>query len=237
MFKGNGLFGGLFVPFLLLAAWIISLLGVCGLDLVNCPSWLIVGLVALRTFLQTGLFITAHDAMHGSISKYRSVNEAIGYLYTALYALLPYRQLAAKHQLHHQHPASDLDPDFAEGQIFIWYCCFMGGYVSRSQFLKILLGMAATFALTQYFWQVSPLNLFLLWVLPIWFSSMQLFYFGTYLPHRWNASSQFIDHHQARSSNLSTGWSLLTCYHFGYHWEHHEYPQVPWYKLPSLKKM
>jgi beta-carotene/zeaxanthin 4-ketolase len=233
MFKGKRLF----VPILLVTAWIISLLGVCGLDLVNCPSWLIVGFVALRTFLQTGLFITAHDAMHGSISKYRSVNEAIGHLCTMLYALLPYRQLHLNHQLHHQHPASEIDPDFSEQGILSWYCHFMGGYIDHGQFLTILLGMAAVFAGAYQVWHVSSVNLMLFWVLPIWFSSMQLFYFGTYLPHRSIPNDQFADHHHARSSNFASVWSLITCYHFGYHWEHHEYPQVPWYNLPSLKKM
>jgi hypothetical protein len=34
--------------------------------------------------------------------------------------------------------------------------------------------------------------------------------------------------HNARSSSMPIWLSLLTCYHFGYHWEHHEYPYVPW---------
>ncbi|WP_208766779.1 fatty acid desaturase [Nostoc flagelliforme] len=27
----------------------------------------------------------------------------------------------------------------------------------------------------------------------------------------------------------------MSCYHFGYHQEHHEYPDVPWWKLPAYK--
>jgi beta-carotene/zeaxanthin 4-ketolase len=235
--KDVELFAGLFIPALLLIAWLLSLLGVCAIDLTTCSPWLILGALALRTFLQTGLFITAHDAMHGSVSQHRQINDSIGRLCTTLYALLPYEILNHKHHLHHRYPASELDPDFSEHGMLIWYLKFMGGYISRSQFLAILLGMATIFVTAYQVWQVSPLNLLLLWVLPIWFSSMQLFYFGTYLPHRLLVTDQFIDHHQARSSNLSIPWSLLSCYHFGYHWEHHEYPQVPWYRLPSQKKM
>ncbi|HYD98464.1 MAG TPA: fatty acid desaturase, partial [Alphaproteobacteria bacterium] len=29
--------------------------------------------------------------------------------------------------------------------------------------------------------------------------------------------------------------SLLTCYHFGHHHEHHLRPDVPWWRLPSLR--
>jgi beta-carotene/zeaxanthin 4-ketolase len=232
------------VPFLLLAAWILSLLGICEIDLERCPIWLVAVFMALRTFLQTGLFITAHDAMHGSISRSQPINQAIGSLCTTLYAFLPYQLLATKHHLHHQHPASDLDPDFSTKPMMSWYVHFMGGYVNRSQFLKILLGMAVIFTLAHALGQVPPLNLLLMWVLPIWFSSLQLFYFGTYLPHRSplvvaesDAGEKFINRHRARSSNLPIGWSFLACYHFGYHWEHHEYPQIPWYDLPSVKKM
>ncbi|MFA9473554.1 MAG: fatty acid desaturase [Filomicrobium sp.] len=27
--------------------------------------------------------------------------------------------------------------------------------------------------------------------------------------------------------------SLLTCFHFGYHHEHHLQPDVPWWRLPD----
>ncbi|MCC5658983.1 fatty acid desaturase [Nostoc sp. XA010] len=27
----------------------------------------------------------------------------------------------------------------------------------------------------------------------------------------------------------------MSCYYFGYHQEHHEYPDVPWWKLPAYK--
>ncbi|MBD3338449.1 MAG: beta-carotene ketolase, partial [Candidatus Lokiarchaeota archaeon] len=23
--------------------------------------------------------------------------------------------------------------------------------------------------------------------------------------------------------------------HFGYHWEHHEYPNIPWWRLPAVR--
>ncbi len=226
-------------------AWSLSLLGACSIDLSSYPIWWSCGLLLIRTFLHTGLFITAHDAMHGSICLDRPHwNRSIGIACTTLYALLPYQTLLTKHHLHHQHPATEQDPDFADSSagakgdqgFWRWYIKFMGGYIDRTQALKLLLGMGAMFSIAHYILQVSMLNLLLLWVLPILFSSLQLFYFGTYLPHRpelsISSSKTFI-----RSSNLHPFWSLLTCYHFGYHWEHHEYPHTPWYRLPSLKKM
>ena len=41
--------------------------------------------------------------------------------------------------------------------------------------------------------------------------------------------------HRARSNGYPPWLSFLTCYHFGYHFEHHEYPYVPWWGLSSVR--
>jgi len=51
-----------------------------------------------RTFIQTGLFIVAHDAIHGVVlPSNRRLNDGIGQLVLTLYALLPYEKLAFNH--------------------------------------------------------------------------------------------------------------------------------------------
>ena len=40
-----------------------------------------------------------------------------------------------------------------------------------------------------------------------------------------------------RTTLMPTWLSMLLCYHFTLHTEHHLFPQVPWYKLPRLQKM
>jgi beta-carotene/zeaxanthin 4-ketolase len=225
---------GLWISLSLIIAWVLSLWAACSIDLSMYPRWWICGLLLVRIFFQTGLFITAHDAMHGSICLDRPhQNRWIGSISTTLYALLPYETLLTKHHLHHQHPATELDPDFSDRGFWGWYGKFMGGYIDRTQAQKLLWGMGLLFLIAHYMLQISIFNLLLLWVLPILLSSLQLFYFGTYLPHKPTVTTE----PSIRSSNLHPLWSLLTCYHFGYHLEHHEYPQAPWYRLPSLKKM
>ena len=67
-------------------------------------------------------------------------------------------------------------------------------------------------------------------------ASMQLFVFGTWLPHR-PGHDDFPDRHNARSTRVSDPLSLLTCFHFGgYHHEHHLHPSVPWWRLPSTRR-
>jgi beta-carotene ketolase (CrtW type) len=73
------------------------------------------------------------------------------------------------------------------------------------------------------------------WSAPAILASLQLFWFGTYLPHR-PGPAPFTDRHNARSSRMSEWTSLLTCFHFGgYHHEHHLSPGAPWWRLPAVR--
>jgi len=189
--------------------------------------------VLLRSFLHTGLFITTHEAIHGIISKYQQINNLIGYTTSFLYGLLPYKTLAENHELHHRYPATDKDPDFYPSQsnnFLLWYINFMKEYQKGRQAWVLLIGMAIIFG-SLIFLRVSSINIFLFWVLPIVISSWQLFTFGIFLPHR-QTQECYGDRHRAKSNNYSVFWSFITCYHFGYHWEHHEYSHLPWYELP-----
>ena len=80
--------------------------------------------------------------------------------------------------------------------------------------------------------QIPVSNLFLFWIIPILISSLQLFTFSIFLPHR-KMEGGYRNCHRATSSNYSVFWSLIACHHFGYHLEHHRYPNLPWYKLPQ----
>lgn len=188
--------------------------------------------VPLQTMLFTGLFITAHDAMHGTVfPPNRKLNDAIGTLSVWLYALFSFRKLLERHKEHHAHPGDVEDPDFHDGEhdgFWRWYMRFVLHYVTWHQ----LVGMAITFNILEHVVGVSMLNLLIFWVLPSVLSTLQLFYFGTYLPHRGHPDNP----HHARSNAYSTFWSFLTCYHFGYHLEHHEHPWAPWWHLPKVYK-
>jgi beta-carotene/zeaxanthin 4-ketolase len=222
---------GLLVAAVIIAIWIASLgfFLLIHIDQLTVP-W-ILAMVLGRTFIQTGLFIVAHDAMHGTVSRSARCNHTIGQLAVALYALLPYQKLLSKHQRHHRFPGQPDDPDFHDGvhsSPVAWYARFMQGYLDRRQQVILFFGIGAIFLTLYGVFGVSMPNLFLFWIIPIVFSSIQLFFFGTYLPHRSGGEANGIT-----SSNYGTILSFLTCYHFGYHWEHHENPVLPWYSLPS----
>ena len=226
---------GLFIAITIISAWGLSLSLLLTLDVARPNSVLLLMGVLCQTFLYTGLFITAHDAMHGTVCPaYPRINNTIGAIAVRLYALFSYRKLLVKHSAHHRTPASAADPDFHDGEhsrFLAWYLRFMKEYLSWGQ----IVGMAIVFQIMEYVLLVPTINLILFWVFPALLSTLQLFYFGTYLPHRLPEGG-YDNPHRARSNAYSTLWSFITCYHFGYHWEHHEYPDLPWWQLPTTRK-
>lgn len=219
-----------------MSLWVGSLVFLLSVDIVQWVPLYLLPVILGRTFIQTGLFIVAHDAIHGVVlPSNRRLNDGIGQLALTLYALLPYEKLALNHSHHHQNPGQVSDPDFHDGvhsDGFSWYLKFMKGYLDTRQRVVLLLGMSLVFYGLHLGVHIPIINLLLFWILPLILSSMQLFFFGTYLPHRSPRHENNNSHH-AISSNYTLIFSFLTCYHFGYHWEHHEYPFLPWYKLPS----
>ncbi|NCJ08755.1 beta-carotene ketolase [Synechococcales cyanobacterium C] len=221
----------------LLSLWSITLLA--GLQWTDWEWGGLLVAVWARTFLHTGLFVIGHDAMHRSLCpRYPWWNNFIGQIAVGLYACLPFGDCCRKHWAHHRHPGRKDDPDFHPGRTahpLGWYLRFLRTYLTLAQLWRLGLQWGVLLALSCGLSLYSPVNLWWFWILPFFLSSVQLFIFGTYLPHHPQAQSHANGHH-ATSSYYPLLWSFLSCYHFGYHWEHHEYPQVPWYRLPLLVK-
>ncbi len=198
-------------------------------------NWWVVAAVLVQTFLYTGLFITAHDAMHRTLAPdFPRLNRFLGALAVGCYALFSFRKLRQSHWEHHRHPASADDPDYHDGthsDVLSWYWRFMRNYVSVPQ----LVGMAVAFNVLHMLAGIPVANLIVFWVVPSLLSTVQLFYFGTVLPHRRPAEG-YDDEHRATTNDFSAPISFLTCYHFGYHWEHHQRPDLPWWSLPRYRK-
>lgn len=226
---------GIIIGLSIILIWASSLVYLLSRD-VNQLSTIFIGVgILFQTFMYTGLFITTHDAMHGTVfPKKKSLNNFIGRLAVFLYALFSYSKLKEEHWKHHRNPASETDPDFHDSghpQLWRWYVRFMLHYVSVGQ----LVGMAIVFNGLLYLIHIPAANLILFWVAPALLSTVQLFYFGTYLPHK-RPLGGYKDKHRTESNSLPVFLSFITCYHFGYHWEHHDKPGVPWWQLPRVHK-
>ena len=234
---------GLGLAALVIGAWALNhVLLVWVLDPLAMPL-LVAALFALQVWLSVGLFIVAHDAMHGSLAPFRPrVNEAMGSLALGLYAGFLWPELLRKHHEHHRFAGTEHDPDFSAAHptnAALWYLGFMRGYMSWRLFawitLLVVLYCLALQALHPQPWRW--LHAFVFWLFPSLVASMQLFFFGTYLPHKHeeDGAPGFGDRHNSRSNEYPAWLSLLTCFHFGYHHEHHLAPSVPWWRLPALR--
>ena len=190
-------------------------------------TWL---LVLVQMHLYTGLFITAHDAMHGTVAPGRKgLNDGIGTLCALLVAYNWFPRLKKQHYKHHYHVATGEDPDYHHGNFFVWYLNFLKNYITWYQ----LVLMAVSFNVLMLFFPERNVALF--WMIPAILSTLQLFYFGTYLPHRGEHAPE--NPHKARSQNRNHLWAFLSCYFFGYHFEHHDKPFVPWWQLHKHKPL
>ncbi len=230
---------GLRFAAVILVAWLASLLGLLSLDLgrLHGAPLLAVLLAAVvgRTLLQTGLFIIGHDAMHGVLLlERRGWNDRLGAVALALYAALPYQACRRNHQCHHRFTASASDPDFhgdPGAGAWDWYRHFMAGYLSAGQMTRLISGWALLALVASGHHPWGWINVLLFCTLPLLLSSLQLFVFGTYLPHRGQRMPQLRS--EADSLDLPPWLSLLACFHFGYHREHHDCPQLAWFELPA----
>jgi beta-carotene ketolase (CrtW type) len=226
---------GLPIAIAVIGLWAISLTSFLSIDVAKMPSWTIPLAMLWQMFLYTGLFITAHDAMHGSILPgHPKANSFVGRLAVLAYGLFSYRELLQKHWLHHRYPASDRDPDFHDGvntHPVAWYLHFFKGYWGWQQFI----GFSVLWYFATMVSKIPVQNLILFWILPLILSSIQLFYFGTFMTHR-RPEGGHTNHHRAQTNAFPVFWSFITCYHFGYHEEHHELPSVPWWQLPKVHR-
>ena len=227
---------GLTLAGLIFAAWLglhVYSLFVFELTWTNLPIGLV--LAAILCWLSVGLFIISHDAMHGSlVPGHKRLNGFIGGALLFLYAGFGWRKMRSAHFDHHRHAGRAGDPDFDTAnatRFWPWYATFLKRYFGwRSA------AFVSTVVLVYWLvFDVAMHQIVLLYGLPAIASSLQLFYFGTYRPHN-HRGTAFPDAHNARSDSFGTLTSLATCFHFGYHHDHHLAPHVPWWALPRHRR-
>lgn len=217
---------GIFIGLVVIFCWFLLLVFSLSFK-VNFYNPLTYLLILVQTHLYTGLFITAHDAMHGAVSGNKNVNNFFGYCCCFLFAFNWFPRLKKKHFLHHNYVAGSEDPDFYKGNFFSWYFSFLKNYITLIQF--VLMGACFNFLMLFY----PKINVILFWMIPAMLSTLQLFYFGTYLPHKGNHAEENI--HKSRSQPKNHFIAFISCYFFGYHYEHHDAPSIPWWQLYKIK--
>ena len=81
---------GILIALLILLLWLVHLTYLLVFAEVSFTSPLTLVHVIVQTYLYTGLFITAHDSMHGLVSSNRMINTGTGRMATWFFAALSY---------------------------------------------------------------------------------------------------------------------------------------------------
>ncbi len=217
---------GVLIALSIIVLWAFSLVFLMRVE-VSWSNPLVYLGVLVQMHLYTGLFITAHDAMHGLVSSHKKVNHTLGWIAAILFSYNFYWRLFPKHHEHHRFVATDKDPDYHESDNFlVWYFSFVKNYVTIWQILL----MAGSYHLLKLF--LPSENLIVFWMTPAILATFQLFYFGTYLPHRGESDNS----HHSGSQQENHILAFISCYFFGYHYEHHDSPATPWWRLWKVKE-
>jgi beta-carotene/zeaxanthin 4-ketolase len=222
---------GLSLAAAIFSGWLV--LHVTGIFLVELRSVHIltaISIVAVQVWLSVGIFIIAHDAMHGSLApSHPRLNRMIGRAMLFLFAGLSYDRLEPSHHAHHRYAGTANDPDFDpdHASAFLpWFMTFIRKHVGWRE----IAGHALVVGFYTLALGASLSNVVVFWSVPAALATVQLFYFGTYRPHR-HGDELFADRHRSRSDTFPTWLSILTCFNFGRHHEHHDAPHVPWWRL------
>ncbi len=95
--------------------------------------------ILIQGYLYTGLFITAHDSMHSTISRNKIINNTIGAISTFLFAGMSFNRLLKNHNLHHEYPGTEKDPDFyvKSQNFFVWWIIFFFRYSTLTQIIAM----------------------------------------------------------------------------------------------------
>lgn len=228
---------GLTLAAVVIGAWItVHVSAIFFVDWTSNSLWLAAPvLIALQCWLSAGMFIVAYDSMHGTLApQVPALSEAIGRFCVFVYAGFSYEKLYENHHAHHRNAGTEDDPDFdAEhfSSFWLWYLKFFRHYFGWREFGILTIAVVIYLLILRKHFP----TMLAFWALPAILSLLQLFYFGTYRPHSID-EQLFADEHRACSNDFSPLLSLLTCFHFGYHHEHHDAPWVPWWKLPALRQ-
>lgn len=216
--------------------------------------WLIPAIVIIGA-LQHAMSILQHEAVHTLLFPNKKINEFVG-TYLISYPIgfsLDYRKV---HLNHHRYLGTESDPDETNYRDFpntksalIKKIIFeFSGLSALKQFLGSNSNGASQghfigIALTQFiifcifFLVKSPFLYFVLWLIPLVTVTKGLAQIRNLAEHlvRKEPISGAERIRTFKSSRVER--FFLAPFNFNYHAEHHWYPMVPYYNLPSLRKI
>jgi beta-carotene/zeaxanthin 4-ketolase len=201
---------------------------------VDAHPWAMVLTIPVNACAFTGLFIFAHEAIHGTLLPgFPRLGHALGRLFATVYALVDYDLLRANHWQHHGHVATDRDPDFdGEGRLLLHAARFLGRYLRWYAIPTLAL---AGHLVGQAGHTAAMLGAY---VVPVLLSTLVVFTVGIHLVHHPELLRTRTGGDAQRSVCVDLGrvGSALMILNFNVHWHHHAYPRLSWWELGACRE-
>jgi len=225
-------------------------LGMCFIVKQYVESWYVLILLAyfVSAVLNHALFVLMHDITHFSAFKSVFMNQCVAILANLPQVIPTAISFGRYHRDHHTYLGDAIDdPDIpAVQEIFLF----------RNWFTKFLyiLTMPAWYGLRPYFKKPKVQNLMEIvnLICCIFYNILIYKFFGgqallyLVLGTWWGLSinpvgAHVLAEHYEFNKNQDTysyyGWINYLNFNMGFHVEHHDFPNIPWNKLPELKRI
>lgn len=197
--------------------------------LVHAHPWAMIVTIPVNACCFTGLFILAHEAIHGTLlPEFPRLGHVLGRVFASVYALVDYDLLRANHARHHRHVGTTDDPDYdAEGRILVHAARFMRRYL---RWYSIPVLALAGHALGQRGFSLAMIGAY---VAPVLLSTAIVFTVGIHLVHHPVLVAKYAPNDDQRAVCIDFGrvGSMLLILNFNTHWLHHAQPRLSWWEL------
>ncbi|SIT28662.1 sphingolipid delta-4 desaturase [Filimonas lacunae] len=223
---------------------------VAGAYLLKDSPWWLVFLVAyvVGAFVSHALWVMIHECSHGLLFKGKVPNLLAGILANFPHIFASSVSFQRYHLKHHAHQGEhDLDadlPDFWEARLvsnnpfskMLWFLLFPVFQVCRTARLNIELfdRWVVINWIFQIAFDVAIIYFFgpkaFVYMLASFFFSVGLHPLGA----RW-IQEHYLTLHPTQETYSYYGPLNKVAFNVGYHNEHHDFPSIPWNKLPQLK--
>jgi fatty acid desaturase len=204
---------------------------------------------------QHGLALLGHDGTHYTLSHNRQLNDFLTNLFAWWPLLLTNGGYRALHNGHHQHLSTDDDPEIIHKKsrapqwdlpapltrILAYAAKDLVGYSLPDFWIIVTFSKPPLksdyFGLAAFHLVANALLLWagLWWVPALWYGSlvtafMMFFRLRLWLEHQGSDLAHRLD--------LKAWEAALLAPHLSWHhWEHHQWPAVPYWKLPELRQL
>jgi len=213
--------------------------------------WLIFGVAYLYgAFANHALFVMIHECVHNLLFKSRAANRFAGFFANLPHVMPGYASFEKYHIKHHSFQGiHELDADLPNkweaklidnyfiGKVFwlLMFPIFQGTRVSRMKELNLFDGMlilniAIQIVFNTAVWYFTGWHGLGFLFLSFWFS-IGLHPVGA----RW-VQEHYMTFDSEQETYSYYGPLNTVAFNVGYHNEHHDFPSIPWNRLPQLKK-